>query len=188
MTRTSTESEHRLIVELRVALSRDWARSFESTAMGLASSGCVSEEPIRTCCLCKHRLKAVVCEFRNRYRQFESTPLRHTVCRFGIQSGEGRKIARRPGVFPQLRRTRDAYRGVRRGLGWHRDFARRRALRIGRDVHNCVRARKRNTPFAASDRRVDRRSATRLDPRIAGALHHDRLCGRTRHSQAGSST
>jgi hypothetical protein len=28
---------------------------------------------------CKRRLKVVVCEFRNRYRQFESTPLRHRV-------------------------------------------------------------------------------------------------------------
>jgi len=25
---------------------------------------------------CKRRLKAIVCQFRNRYRQFESTPLR----------------------------------------------------------------------------------------------------------------
>jgi hypothetical protein len=31
---------------------------------------------------CKRRLKAIVCEFRNRYRQFESTPLRQSVLPF----------------------------------------------------------------------------------------------------------
>jgi hypothetical protein len=33
---------------------------------------------------CERRLKAVVCQFRNRYREFESIPLRQIAAPFGI--------------------------------------------------------------------------------------------------------
>jgi hypothetical protein len=34
----------------------------------------------------------IVCEFRNRYREFESTSLRHRVSKFGAFSGEVLKL------------------------------------------------------------------------------------------------
>jgi hypothetical protein len=43
---------------------------------------------------CKRHLKAVVCQFRNRYREFESTPLHHSVLHFSYLSENCSQSAR----------------------------------------------------------------------------------------------